>query len=181
LSQARFSTGVGVHFEFGVCYERRKGWWQFSKAPSTLTFKSLNPATLLVFMPMSNDDRPTWQLARRWLILVTDLNATDTPQTNGDRTRGFSSFEDNQGQLPAGWKRWQNELGRTYYVDHNTCSTTWTRPSANVMEADQPTRTAQDLQLQRQRDEGRMLPEDHTGSKSPSLTEQIVSCDSQAR
>ena len=31
--------------------------------------------------------------------------------------------------LPPGWERRTDHLGRMYYVDHNTRSTTWTRPS----------------------------------------------------
>jgi hypothetical protein len=46
------------------------------------------------------------------------------------QTSTFSSFEDAQGILPAGWERREDNLGRIYYVDHNTRSTSWTRPSA---------------------------------------------------
>ena len=102
----------------------------------------------------------------------TNVNGTAAPQTNGNRPGGFSSFEDNQGRLPAGWERREDNLGRTYYVDHNTRSTTWTRPSAHYNEADQRTRMAQDMQVERQRHQNRMLPEDRTGANSPSLTEQ---------
>jgi E3 ubiquitin-protein ligase NEDD4 len=102
----------------------------------------------------------------------TNVNGTGAPQTNGNRTGGFSSFEDNQGRLPAGWERREDNLGRTYYVDHNTRSTTWTRPSANFTEADQRNRMAQDMQVERLRHQNRMLPEDRTGANSPSLTEQ---------
>jgi hypothetical protein len=42
----------------------------------------------------------------------------------------FSSFEDAQGRLPAGWERREDNLGRTYYVDHNTRTTSWIRPGA---------------------------------------------------
>lgn len=102
----------------------------------------------------------------------TNVNGTGTPQTNGNRPGGFSSFEDNQGRLPAGWERREDNLGRTYYVDHNTRSTTWTRPSANFTEADQRNRMAQDMQVERQRHQNRMLPEDRTGANSPSLSDQ---------
>ena len=101
----------------------------------------------------------------------TNVNGTGPPQTNGNRPGGFSSFEDNQGRLPAGWERREDNLGRTYYVDHNTRSTTWTRPSAHYSEADQRTRMAADMQVERQRHQNRMLPEDRTGANSPSLAE----------
>lgn len=36
---------------------------------------------------------------------------------------------DDDAPLPSGWERRTDHLGRTYYVDHNTRTTTWTRPS----------------------------------------------------
>jgi hypothetical protein len=49
-------------------------------------------------------------------------------KANFSKTRAFSSFEDHIGRLPAGWERREDSLGRTYYVDHNTRSTSWMRP-----------------------------------------------------
>ncbi|EEB08801.1 HECT-type ubiquitin-protein ligase E3 Pub1 [Schizosaccharomyces japonicus yFS275] len=46
-------------------------------------------------------------------------------------TRNYSSFEDQYGRLPPGWERRTDNLGRTYYVDHNTRSTTWIRPNSS--------------------------------------------------
>ena len=91
-------------------------------------------------------------------------------QANGTgRSGGFSSFEDSQGRLPAGWERREDNLGRTYYVDHNTRTTTWTRPSDRADE--QRTRMENNMQMERQRHQNRMLPEDRTGANSPSLQE----------
>jgi E3 ubiquitin-protein ligase NEDD4 len=45
------------------------------------------------------------------------------------KTEGFSAFEDSLGRLPAGWERKEDNLGRTYYVDHNTRATSWSRPT----------------------------------------------------
>ena len=90
-----------------------------------------------------------------------------TMQPNGNRN--YSSFEDNQGRLPAGWERREDNLGRTYYVDHNTRSTTWTRPSATYNERDQRAQNEAATQVERQRHQNRMLPEDRTGASSPSL------------
>lgn len=42
--------------------------------------------------------------------------------------RDFNSREDQYGPLPANWERRVDHLGRTYYVDHGTRTTTWTRP-----------------------------------------------------
>ncbi|KAG6891038.1 hypothetical protein C0992_010700 [Termitomyces sp. T32_za158] len=46
--------------------------------------------------------------------------------------RNFNPNVDQYGPLPPGWERRIDPLGRTYYVDHNTRSTTWNRPSSNV-------------------------------------------------
>ena len=96
--------------------------------------------------------------------------ANGNPPPNG--ARNFSSFEDNQGRLPAGWERREDNLGRTYYVDHNTRSTTWTRPSTtNYSERDNRTRMEANTQLERRAHQNRMLPEDRTGANSPSQQE----------
>ncbi|KAH0613256.1 uncharacterized protein H6S33_009636 [Morchella sextelata] len=81
--------------------------------------------------------------------------------------RNMSSFEDNQGRLPAGWERRQDNLGRTYYVDHNTRTTTWNRPSTTYNETDQRAAMQQNTDLERTRHQNRMLPEDRTGASSP--------------
>lgn len=85
----------------------------------------------------------------------------------GGAGRNMSSFEDNQGRLPAGWERRQDNLGRTYYVDHNTRTTTWNRPSTTYNETDQRAAMQQNTDLERTRHQNRMLPEDRTGANSP--------------
>ena len=97
-------------------------------------------------------------------------------QSNGNhggpnRGQGLSSFSDNQGRLPAGWERREDNLGRTYYVDHNTRTTTWTRPSASYNERDQRTAMDANTQMERRAHQNRMLPEDRTGTSSPSLAD----------
>ncbi|KAJ3198198.1 hypothetical protein HDU82_001259, partial [Entophlyctis luteolus] len=47
----------------------------------------------------------------------------------------LTSFEDHLGPLPSGWERRTDHLGRNYYVDHNTRTTTWQRPSASNVPA----------------------------------------------
>jgi hypothetical protein len=45
-------------------------------------------------------------------------------------------FEDREGRmLPRGWERRKDALGRTYYVDHNTKTTSWNRPVSPSTEA----------------------------------------------
>ncbi|KIH88107.1 E3 ubiquitin-protein ligase NEDD4 [Sporothrix brasiliensis 5110] len=82
-------------------------------------------------------------------------------------TSTMSPFEDHLGRLPPGWERREDNLGRQYYVDHNTRSTSWTRPTANgsVERSNQEAAT----QVERQRHQNRTLPEDRTGTSSPSL------------
>jgi E3 ubiquitin-protein ligase NEDD4 len=80
----------------------------------------------------------------------------------------FSSFEDAQGRLPPGWERREDNLGRTYYVDHNTRSTSWVRPqgtSTNEQRVAAEAATAQE----RARHQNRTLPEDRTGANSPGI------------
>jgi len=60
--------------------------------------------------------------------------SSTNPAINGSSTanpqqRNFSPHEDQYGPLPAGWERRVDPLARTYYVDHNTRTTTWVRPS----------------------------------------------------
>ncbi|CAK7263530.1 NEDD4 E3 ubiquitin-protein ligase [Sporothrix epigloea] len=82
-------------------------------------------------------------------------------------TSTLSPFEDHLGRLPPGWERREDNLGRQYYVDHNTRSTSWTRPTANgaVERSNQEAAT----QVERQRHQNRTLPEDRTGASSPTL------------
>ncbi|CAK7213305.1 NEDD4 E3 ubiquitin-protein ligase [Sporothrix curviconia] len=82
-------------------------------------------------------------------------------------TSTMSPFEDHLGRLPPGWERREDNLGRQYYVDHNTRSTSWTRPTANGA-ADRSNQEAA-TQVERQRHQNRTLPEDRTGASSPSL------------
>ncbi|PBP18622.1 HECT-domain-containing protein [Diplocarpon rosae] len=98
--------------------------------------------------------------------------STANAQANGPgapRQPGtFSSFEDAQGRLPAGWERREDNLGRTYYVDHNTRSTSWNRPSATGTVETQRTERDANTHAERQRHQNRTLPEDRTGANSPS-------------
>jgi len=95
-------------------------------------------------------------------------------QANGAprQTGTFSSFEDAQGRLPAGWERREDNLGRTYYVDHNTRSTSWNRPSASGTSESQRNERDANTQVERQRHQNRTLPEDRTGANSPNLQQQ---------
>ncbi|KAK3937896.1 hypothetical protein QBC46DRAFT_175009 [Diplogelasinospora grovesii] len=83
----------------------------------------------------------------------------------------LSPFEDQQGRLPAGWERREDNLGRTYYVDHNTRTTSWNRPTGTgTVETQRNAEAA--TQVERQRHQNRTLPEDRTGANSPTLAAQ---------
>lgn len=47
------------------------------------------------------------------------------PQPNGEAMR----VDDDDEELPSGWERRTDPFGRRYYVDHNTRSTYWEKPS----------------------------------------------------
>ncbi|KAI1502638.1 HECT-domain-containing protein [Biscogniauxia marginata] len=86
-------------------------------------------------------------------------------------TTQMSPFEDAQGRLPAGWERREDNLGRTYYVDHNTRTTSWNRPALSGAGDTRVEREAA-TQVERQRHQNRTLPEDRTGANSPTLQQQ---------
>lgn len=100
--------------------------------------------------------------------------ATSVIQANGAPRTGnvISSFEDAQGRLPAGWERREDNLGRTYYVDHNTRSTSWNRPTDSANTETQANARAANTQVERQRHQNRTLPEDRAGANSPNLQQQ---------
>ena len=51
--------------------------------------------------------------------------------SNTSTPHNFNAAEDRYGPLPEGWERKTDPLGRTYYIEHDTRSTTWNRPSPN--------------------------------------------------
>lgn len=93
-------------------------------------------------------------------------SSVTSPRPSPQSAQPQSAFEDSQGRLPEGWERREDNLGRTYYVDHNSRQTTWTRPTVSTV-AEQRTQMDADTQAQRTRHQNRMLPEDRTGANSP--------------
>ncbi|KAI0170873.1 HECT-domain-containing protein [Pestalotiopsis sp. NC0098] len=96
---------------------------------------------------------------------------SSTQQQQPRATSQMSPFEDAQGRLPAGWERREDNLGRTYYVDHNTRTTSWNRPTQASTGENRGEREAA-TQVERQRHQNRTLPEDRTGTSSPTLQQQ---------
>ncbi|KAI1353545.1 HECT-domain-containing protein [Xylaria sp. FL0043] len=95
--------------------------------------------------------------------------ANGVSPAHGRPTSQMSPFEDSQGRLPAGWERREDNMGRTYYVDHNSRTTSWTRPGAS---GDTRGEREAATQVERQRHQNRTLPEDRTGANSPTLQHQ---------
>ncbi|KAL7317774.1 hypothetical protein PS15m_004083 [Mucor circinelloides] len=88
---------------------------------------------------------------------------TTAPPSHTHAAAAPSSTDDDarNNDLPEGWERRVDHLGRPYYVDHNNRTTTWKRPSA---------RTAQDQQnqteLERRRHNARGLPEERSSANN---------------
>ena len=131
-------------------------------------------------------------------------STTTTQQTPASQTqqqqqpRQYSSFEDQYGRLPPGWERRTDNFGRTYYVDHNTRTTTWKRPTLDASQQQQQQQQVQPLgptangtapslvssassnnnDERRQQHRGRTLPDgsvsDATGASSTSNSSQQV-------
>ncbi|KAK0742871.1 HECT-domain-containing protein [Schizothecium vesticola] len=94
------------------------------------------------------------------------LSVNDTVHARQQNASTLSPFEDAQGRLPAGWERREDHLGRTYYVDHNSRTTSWNRPTGPTGAAENRIHEA-NTQVERQRHQNRTLPEDRTGANSP--------------
>ncbi|KAK9768070.1 hypothetical protein K7432_001606 [Basidiobolus ranarum] len=89
---------------------------------------------------------------------VTNGTATSVASANNTLT----PFEDEHGALPAGWERRVDHLGRTYYVDHNSRTTSWSRPSADG--TTNSTSPSDVTEIERQRHNNRTLPEDRSST-----------------
>ncbi|KAI9326056.1 ubiquitin-protein ligase [Zopfochytrium polystomum] len=87
--------------------------------------------------------------------------------------RNLSSFEDHLGPLPSGWERRTDNLGRTYYVDHNTRTTTWVRPETAASPTQVSQAMADQMELERRRFSQRMVPGQEGGQQAlPSMAAQ---------
>lgn len=73
-------------------------------------------------------------------------------------TKQYSSFEDQYGRLPPGWERRTDNFGRTYYVDHNSRTTTWERPTLDQSETERGQQRENTTEAERRQHRGRTLP-----------------------
>ncbi|QLL34543.1 hypothetical protein HG536_0G04050 [Torulaspora globosa] len=112
----------------------------------------------------SHTPRPTAGSVEHTLQSGANASAEASSGTNGS-ARQYSSFEDQYGRLPPGWERRTDNFGRTYYVDHNTRTTTWKRPTLDQSEAERGNQLNANTEAQRRQHRGRTLP---TGSNDSS-------------
>ncbi|AET41664.1 NEDD4 family E3 ubiquitin-protein ligase Ecym_8394 [Eremothecium cymbalariae DBVPG len=85
-------------------------------------------------------------------------NNIGNSSVNTNQNRQYSSFEDQYGRLPPGWERRTDNFGRTYYVDHNTRTTTWKRPTLDQTESERGDQMNANTELERRQHRGRTLP-----------------------
>lgn len=97
---------------------------------------------------------------------TTGVASSSTAGSNA-ANRQFSSFEDQYGRLPPGWERRTDNFGRTYYVDHNSRTTTWKRPTLDQTESERGQQRQNVTDAERRQHRGRTLPDDPT-SPNPS-------------
>ncbi|RKP29698.1 HECT-domain-containing protein [Metschnikowia bicuspidata] len=85
---------------------------------------------------------------------TSDAAANDDSLAN----RQYLSFEDQYGRLPPGWERRTDNFGRTYYVDHNSRTTTWQRPMLDQSESERGQQRENYTEAERRQHRGRTLP-----------------------
>lgn len=128
-------------------------------------------SSLAADRPTSNAGTPAASRTNTSTGGAVAVNGASASGQRRNNETGFSAFEDAQGRLPPGWERREDNLGRTYYVDHNSRQTTWIRPTANFNAGEQRAQMERDTAVERSRHQARMLPEDRTGANSPTLSE----------
>ena len=82
---------------------------------------------------------------------------------NSSTSRDFNPHEDQYGPLPTGWERRVDHLGRTYYVDHNSRATTWTRPNRDQVQ--NAVRQAEATNRERASNNQRLTADDFLGTE----------------
>lgn len=91
-------------------------------------------------------------------------------QASSSTTRQYSSFEDQYGRLPPGWERRTDNFGRTYYVDHNSRTTTWKRPALEQTESERGQQRQNVTDAERRQHRGRTLPTDESSSSNVTVS-----------
>ncbi len=101
------------------------------------------------------------------VILTNNPVESSSQQNNSNQVSNNESIsapnansQDQEGVLPPGWVQKVDTFGRTYYVDHTTQQTTWTRPS--LVPAELQRQRDETTQQQRIQHGGRTLPGNNT-------------------
>ncbi|KAI7828247.1 hypothetical protein BC939DRAFT_483487 [Gamsiella multidivaricata] len=94
-------------------------------------------------------------------------SAPVAPAVAANGGRQLSPYEDQHGPLPPSWERRVDQLGRTYYVNHNNRQTTWTRPTLTDSTPERNQEATNQTELERQRHNNRALPDERSGGSSP--------------
>ncbi|GAB5587048.1 hypothetical protein Unana1_01948 [Umbelopsis nana] len=81
-----------------------------------------------------------------------------------------SNSQSAQTDLPPGWERRTDHLGRPYYVDHNTRTTTWNRPQVGSTQTERTQEQQNQTEMERRRHNARMLPEDRPSANASSTS-----------
>ncbi|RKP19849.1 HECT-domain-containing protein [Rozella allomycis CSF55] len=89
-------------------------------------------------------------------------NVNTSPSRSSSSNVNFDEF----GPLPPGWEKRTDPFNRVYYVDHNTRTTSWNRPSISVHEQQRQQET---LAQERRMHESRSLPDDQRSSPTPRI------------
>lgn len=77
-----------------------------------------------------------------------------------------SSATESDDNLPTGWEKRADKYGRTFYIDHNTQTTTWIRPPTGISSSELQSRQSALVDQQRRAHEQRSLPSD-TSTTAP--------------
>ncbi|KAH3671413.1 hypothetical protein WICMUC_004637 [Wickerhamomyces mucosus] len=99
-------------------------------------------------------------------------SSSTSQQQQQQSNRQYSSFEDQYGRLPPGWERRTDNFGRTYYVDHNSRTTTWKRPTLDQTELERGQQRQNVTDAERAQHRGRTLPDERP--TSPTISNSIT-------
>lgn len=81
-----------------------------------------------------------------------------SPGSNNNNSPASPSGSADDDPLPPGWEKRVDKYGRTFYIDHNTQTTTWIRPPVGVSSTEIERRQTALVDQQRRAHEQRTLP-----------------------
>ena len=115
------------------------------------------------YLPSTSSSLLSSSVGNVALPVSSPLNTTlSIPSPTGSNSD--SSGPDNDDALPTGWEKRIDKYGRTFYIDHNTQTTTWTRPPSNISSSELERRQTAIVDQQRRAHEQRTLPHAASGA-----------------